>query len=84
MIDSLVADEPAAFAEIRRFLSYLPANVWAPLPRGAADDPAERRAEELIEIVPRNRRKLYDMRRVIALVLDQGSFFEIGRLYGQA
>ena len=43
----------------------------------------DRRAEELIEIVPRNRRKLYDMRRVIALVLDEGSFFEIGRLYGQ-
>ena len=83
VIDNLAVDEPAAFVEIRRFLSYLPANVWEPLPRGAADDPAQRRAEELIEIVPRNRRKLYDMRRVIALVLDEGSFFEIGRLYGQ-
>ena len=83
VVDNLAPDEPAAFAEIRRFLSYLPANVWEPLPRGAVDDPAERRAEALIEIVPRNRRKLYDMRRVIALVLDEGSFFEIGRLYGQ-
>ena len=83
VVDNLVADEPAAFAEIRRFLSYLPPNVWELPPCTAADDPADRRAEELIEIVPRNRRKLYDMRRVIALVLDQGSFFEIGRLYGQ-
>ena len=83
VIDNLVADEPAAFAEIRRFLSYLPPNVWELPPCTAADDPAERRAEELIGIVPRNRRKLYDMRRVIALVLDEGSFFEIGRLSGQ-
>ena len=83
VIDNLVADEPAAFAEIRRFLSYLPPNVWELPPCTAADDPADRHAEELIEIVPRNRRKLYDMRRVIALVLDEGSFFEIGRLYGQ-
>ena len=83
VVDNLAADEPAAFAEIRRFLGYLPANVWEPLPRAAADDPAGRCAEELIEIVPRNRRRLYDMRRVIALVLDEGSFFEIGRLYGQ-
>ena len=83
VIDTLVLDEAAAFAEIRRFLSYLPANVWEPLPRAPADDPAGRRAEELIAIVPRNRRRLYDMRRVIALVLDEGSFFEVGRLYGQ-
>ena len=83
VVDNLVADEPAAFAEICRFLSYLPPNVWELPPCTAADDPADRRAEELIEIVPRNRRKLYDMRRVIALVLDEGSFFEIGRLYGQ-
>lgn len=82
-VDNLAADEAAAFAEICRFLSYLPANVWEPLPRVAADDPPDRRAEELIGIVPRNRRRLYDMRRVIALVLDQGSLFEIGRLYGQ-
>ncbi len=82
-VDNLAPDEEAAFAEIRRFLSYLPANVWEPLPRAPADDPLNRRAEELIEIVPRNRRRLYDMRKVIALVLDEGSFFEIGRLYGQ-
>ena len=82
-VDNLAPDEEAAFAEIRRFLSYLPANVWEPLPRAPADDPPDRRAEELIEIVPRNRRRLYDMRKVIALVLDEGSFFEIGRLYGQ-
>ena len=83
VVDNLAADEPAAFAEIRRFLSYLPPNVWELPPCTAADDPADRRAEELIEIVPRNRRKLYDMRRVIALVLDEGSFFEICRLYGR-
>ena len=82
VVDNLARDEAAAFAEIRRFLSYLPANVWERAPRVAADDPPGRRAEELIAIVPRNRRWLYDMRRVIALVLDEGSFFEIGRLYG--
>ena len=77
VVDNLVADEAAAFAEIRRFLSYLPPNVWELAPCASADDPADRRAEELITIVPRNRRQLYDMRQVISLVLDEGSFFEI-------
>ena len=81
-VDNLAPDEPAAFAEIRRFLSYLPPNVWERPPRAESGDPPARRAEELLEIVPRNRRRLYDMRRVIALVLDEGSFFETGRLYG--
>jgi acetyl-CoA carboxylase carboxyltransferase component len=82
VVDNLVEDEAAAFAEIRRFLSYLPPNVWELPPCTPANDPPDRRAEELIEIVPRNRRKIYDMRKVIGMVLDEGSFFEMGRLYG--
>ena len=82
VVDNLVEDEAAAFADIQRFLSYLPPNVWELPPCTPADDPANRRAEELIEMVPRNRRHIYDMRKVIKLVLDAGSFFEMGRLYG--
>jgi acetyl-CoA carboxylase carboxyltransferase component len=83
VVDNLVENEAAAFDEIRRFLSYLPPNVWELPPCAPTDDPADRREEELISIVPRNRRQIYDMRRVIELVLDEGSFFEIGRLYGR-
>ena len=84
VVDNLVADEPAAFAaKFAAFSATCRPTSGSFPPCTPADDPADRRAEELIEIVPRNRRKLYDMRRVIALVLDQGSFFEIGRLYGQ-
>ncbi len=82
-IDNLVEDEAAAFAEIRRFLSYMPSSVWELAPCTTADDPPDRRAEELISIVPRNRRQVYKMRDVIDLVLDENSFFEIGKLYGR-
>ena len=82
VVDNLVEDEAAAFADIQRFLSYMPPNVWELPPCTLADDPADRRAEELIAMVPRNRRQIYDMRKVIELVLDAGSFFEMGRLYG--
>ena len=39
VVDNLVTDEPAAFAEIRRFLSYLPPNVWELPPCTAAGRP---------------------------------------------
>jgi len=82
-VDNLVEDEASAFEEIRKFLSYLPPNVWELPPVISSIDPSDRRAEELLSIVPRDRRKIYDMRQVIDLVLDDGSFFEMGKLYGR-
>jgi acetyl-CoA carboxylase carboxyltransferase component len=81
-VDNVAADEPAALAEIRRFLSYLPQNVWELAPTLATDDPADRREEFLLSAVPRERRRPFDMRKVLAAVLDKGSFFEVGRGYG--
>lgn len=83
VVDNLAEDEADALAQIRRFLSFLPQNVWElALATSTADDP-DRREEALISIVPKSRRKLYDMRQLLALVLDGGSLFEMGRLYGQ-
>ena len=38
VVDAVVADEPAAFEAIRRFLSYLPTNVWESAPRVECED----------------------------------------------
>jgi acetyl-CoA carboxylase carboxyltransferase component len=83
VIDNPASDEADAFAQMRQFLSYLPQNVWEVPPRVEPTDDPGRREEELLSIVPRSRRKPYAMRRVIELVLDQGSFFEIGPLWGR-
>jgi acetyl-CoA carboxylase carboxyltransferase component len=84
VVDSVVEDEAEAMGQIRRFLSYLPTNVWETAPRGAPDDDAGRREEALLGIVPRERRRVYDMRRVLGCVLDRDSFFEMGRGYGRS
>jgi len=84
VVDAVVDDEPAALAAIRRFLSYLPTNVWQPAPRVACDDPRDRREEALLDLVPRERRRIYDARRLLDHVLDRGSFFELGRDAGRS
>jgi acetyl-CoA carboxylase carboxyltransferase component len=81
-VDNEARDEEDAFAQIRRFLSYLPTSVWETPPVVATTDPADRREEELLSIVPRDPRGYYDMRRVLDLVLDRGSVFELGRRFG--
>jgi acetyl-CoA carboxylase carboxyltransferase component len=83
-IDDVAESEERCFAMIRRFLSYLPQNVWALPPVVDSGDPPGRAEEELLSIVPRNRRKAYDMRRVIRLVADRDSVFEVQPAFGKA
>ncbi len=81
-VDDVVGSEEEAFQKARRFLSYLPSSVFELAPRAPSADPVDRRDPWLIEAVPRDRRKVYDMRRVIRAVVDADSFFEIGRKFG--
>ena len=83
VIDNAADDEAEALAQIRRFLSYLPQSVWELAPRIAGEDSRDRREQELLAIIPRDRRKLYDMRTLLALVLDRDTLFEIGAGYGR-
>jgi len=82
-VDNEATSEQDAFAQIRRFLSYLPSSVWDSAPLASCDDPAQRREEALLSFIPRDRRKTYDVRKLLALVLDRDSFFEIGRYFGK-
>ncbi|PHQ66197.1 MAG: propionyl-CoA carboxylase [Sneathiella sp.] len=79
---NIAKDEADAFHQIRRFLSYLPSNVWELAATQPTDDPTDRRDEKLLSIVPRNRRHPFDMRKLIKMIIDQESFFEMGKAYG--
>ena len=84
VIMNLAESESDAIDQIRRFLSYLPTNVWEEPPVVACEDDPTRREEELLNIVPTNRRQIYDPKAILEAVLDSDSFFEIGPYYGKA
>src|SRR6185436_10271183 len=54
-IDNAAASEQECFAMIRRYLSFMPPNVWQLPPAIETTDPVDRREESLLSIVPRNR-----------------------------
>jgi acetyl-CoA carboxylase carboxyltransferase component len=83
-VDNGAEDEAACIAEIRRFLSYMPDNIYQLAPVLPCDDPVDRCDEHLLEVVPRNRRQAFDMRSIITSVVDRDSFFEMGRGYGRS
>ena len=83
-VDDEVESEEEAFEHTKTFLSYLPGSVYELPPRSESMDPTDRKDEWLLEAVPRDRRKIYDMRRIVNAVVDDASFFEIGRLFGRS
>jgi acetyl-CoA carboxylase carboxyltransferase component len=83
-VDNEAANEEDALAQLRRFLSYLPGSAWEAPPVHAATDPADRRDEALLAIVPRDPRTPYRMRAILDAVFDRASVFEVGRRYGRS
>jgi acetyl-CoA carboxylase carboxyltransferase component len=81
-VDNLAESEEEAMAQTRRFLSYLPPSAYEAPPVVPCNDPAGRREEELLTLVPRKRTATFDIRRAIRLMADKDSFFEVGPLWG--
>src|SRR5881628_78696 len=71
--------ERDGLAAIRTLLSYLPSNNLDDPPIRPSTDPADRRDEELLDVVPDEPAKPYDMHDVIRRVVDDGAFFEVHR-----
>lgn len=81
-VDNEAEDEAHCLQLIRQFLSYFPTNVWEAPPYQTPTDKPDRREEELLSIIPRNRKRGYDMRKLVRLVVDDGEFFEIQPYWG--
>jgi acetyl-CoA carboxylase carboxyltransferase component len=62
---------------IRQLLGYLPQNNLEDPPFAPTQDDALRMEEALNSIVPDNPNKPYDMKEVIRLIVDEGTFFEV-------
>jgi acetyl-CoA carboxylase carboxyltransferase component len=82
VVNNEAVDEADALGQVRRFLSYLPHNVWEIPGRGPSDDDPTRTEESLLSAVPEDRRKGYNARKILEAVLDRDSIFEIGRRNG--
>jgi len=82
LVHNEAASEDDAFAQVRRFLSYLPRHAGLMAERAASDDPPGRADDWLRNAIPKDRRKVYDPRKILASVFDRDSVFEIGRYQG--
>jgi len=83
-VHNVVADDDAAIGLARRYLGYFPASRQEAAPRRQGPDAGPRRLEDILELVPPDDRKPYKMRRLLELLVDQGSLLEVQPGYGPA
>jgi acetyl-CoA carboxylase carboxyltransferase component len=81
--DLEVASDAECIAAVREYLSYFPSRAGEKPPRKRCADPADRRDEALLELVPENPRQAYDVHRVIEAVVDEGHLFELKPKWGR-
>lgn len=70
-------DEHACIEMVKQLLSFLPQNNAEDPPAVQTGDPADRVEDRLLQVVPVDPNKPYDVREVIKGVVDHGDFFEV-------
>ncbi len=85
LVHNVAATDEAVLADIRHYLSYFGSSAWE-YPPVSADAVDLRRAPvpEILDVIPRDNAKVYDVREVISLVVDDGSFFQVQPDFGSA
>ena len=74
-------DEETCLEQVRYLISYLPSNNLEDPPYYEPDDDPQRSCDALLDLIPDAPNKPYDMKQVIAEVVDDGEFFEVNALW---
>ena len=85
VIHNVAETDEDVIDEVRRYLSYFPPSAWSyPTSRPADEASAPRPTPELLDIVSRDNKRVYDMRKVLDVVFDSSDWFEVQPKFGRA
>jgi methylmalonyl-CoA decarboxylase subunit alpha len=84
LIDRFTDTDAQALHEIRTFLGYMPSHNMELPPMRAVPEDAAQDQEAILDILPDKRTQVYDMRRILEIIVDRGSLFELKPRFGKA
>ncbi len=84
LVDSVVDSDEEALASIRRWLSYLPSHQKEAPPAHPVPEGCEERGQRILDLLPDDPAKVYDVRKIIEVVVDAGSMFELKARFGRS
>ncbi|MGO8861171.1 MAG: acyl-CoA carboxylase subunit beta [Acidimicrobiales bacterium] len=84
LVHNEAPDDAGALDMVRTYLSYFPSSAWSYPPDIGGGDDGPRPVPELLDIVPHNGRRVYDMHAVVDAVFDEDSCFEVQPDFGRS
>jgi len=81
--DVVAGNDEECLQMIKRLLGFLPSSYREKPPVVDTGDDPERCDESLLDVVPENRRAVFDMHDIITKVVDNGEFFEIKKAFAR-
>jgi acetyl-CoA carboxylase carboxyltransferase component len=83
MNDQVAEDEDDCFKIIKKYLDYMPANNQELPPRRPVPEGSDERVEKILKIFPDNRKRGYDMRKIISCIVDGGDYLDLKPDFGK-
>ncbi len=84
LVHNVAPDDAALLDDIRTYLAYFPSSAWSHPPRREGDDVGPRSVPEVLDLVPKDNRRAYDVREVVAALVDDGESFEVQAGFGRS
>lgn len=84
LVDAVVDTDEEALLAIKTWLSYLPSHQNEAPPAYDVPEGSQGRGQQILEILPDTPNKVYDVRKIIDLVVDKDSRFELKPRYGKS
>jgi methylmalonyl-CoA decarboxylase subunit alpha len=75
--DAEYKSDAECIAAVKRYLAFFPSSCEEEAPRLPVTDPIERREESLIDHLPENPRRAYDMYKLIGAIVDHGEWLDL-------
>jgi len=83
LIDAFVDTDEEAMQVIRKFLSYMPSHNKELPPEAAVAEGSGDDQDRILDILPEKRTQVYNMKKIIEVIVDKDSFFELKPRFGK-
>ena len=84
LIDYFVDTDQEAMDAIRHFLSYMPSHCKELAPRAPVPEGSDADQEKILDIIPESRTQVYNMKKILEIVFDNGSMLEMKARFGKS
>lgn len=83
LIDAVAETDEEALDLIKTFLSYLPSHQKELPPEKAVPAGSDDASAKILDLLPENRTRVYEVKKIVRAILDKDSFFEIKPRFGR-